>query len=226
MVIRYNTRDGKGKDIIKDVEIKEFPVDDVNFTCPICRTQVKHGIAIKRIVSSNFTDWAYVGDYVCPECAKLFSLYFYSYEVSPKGIELFNARETSAKILGAHTTPFRLIITKSRKKHLFYKSELNYDTDTFAINLEDETIHTTRERMRELFDFVECLMTLGQSKVQMANGEMAMKTIEKVGFGALRKLTHELEVSREIQIPLFCGQAREISEEEAITCITILTRTI
>ena len=119
-----------------------------------------------------------------------------------------------------------MIITKSRKKHLFYKSELNYDTETFAINLEDETIHTTRDRMRELFDFVECLMTLGQSKVQMADGEMAMKTIEKVGFGALRKLTHELEVSREIQIPLFCGQAREISEEEAITCITILTRTI
>lgn len=225
MVIQYNTRDGKGHDIIKDVQIKEYPLETVAFDCKICGRAVERGVATKRIVSSNFTDWAYVGDYVCEECAKLFSLYFYSYEVSPKGIELFNAREASAKILGRHQPPFRLIITTSRKKHLFYKSVVNYDAERFAINLEEETIMTTRGRMQELFDFVECLITLGQSKMQMMEGEMSLQTIGKVGVGALRKLRHELTTSREIQIPLFCGQPREIAEEDAVRCIITLTRT-
>lgn len=226
MIIQYNTRDGKGNDIIKDVEIKEFPIVNADFTCKICGQHAERGVQTKKIVSANFTDWTYVGDHVCPECAKLFSLYFYSYEVSPKGIELFNAREASDKILGPHMPPFRLIITKSRKKHLFYKSAVNYDAEAFAVNLEEETIQTTRQRMQELFDFVECLITIGQSKMQMADGELSIQTIGKVGFAPLKKLKYELDRSREIQIPLFCGQSRNINEEEAIRCITTLTQRI
>lgn len=225
MMIEYNTRDGKGNDIVKEVQIKEYPTENVQFVCKICGRAADRGIPVKKIVSSNFTDWAYVGEHVCEECARLFSLYFYSYEVSPNGIELFNAREASGKILGPHKPPFRLIITTSRKKHLFYKSVVNHDADSFSVNLEEETIQTTRERMRTLFDFVECLITIGQSKMQMAEGEMSMKTIEKAGFGALMMLRRELSISREIQIPLFCGQPRDVSEEEAIRCITTLTRT-
>ena len=227
MLIKYNTRDGDGKDFVKDVEIKEFPSVLLDgFTCPICGRQASEGVPTKKIVSGSFTDWSYIGQYCCVPCSHLFSLYFYSYEVSPHGIELFNAREASGKILGAHTPPFRLVITKSRKKHLFYKSVVNYDAERFCINLEEETIVTSRTRMRELFDFVECLMTLGQSKTAMANGEMSMQVLQKVGFGALDKLNHELAHSREIQIPLFCGQKRDISEEEAISCITSLTQTM
>lgn len=226
MIIAYNTRDGKGNDIVKEVQIKEYPAENVHFICKICGREADHGIPVKKIVSSDFTDWAYVGEHVCEECSRLFSLYFYSYEVSPDGIELFNAREASGKILGPHKPPYRLIITKSRKKHLFYKSEVNYDVDSFSINLEEETIRTTKRNMRRLFDFVESLITIGQSKMQMAYGEMSMQTIEKVGFGALHMLQRELSISREIQIPLFCGQPRDISEEEAIQCITTLTRTI
>lgn len=224
MTIKYNTRDGAGHDIIKDVQIKEYPLEDVAFDCKICGHAVTRGIRIKRIVSANFTDWAYVGEYVCEDCARLFSLYFYSYEVSPAGIELFNAREASARILGEHKPPFRLIITTSRKKHLFYKSAINHDAERFSINLEEETIPTTRARMRELFDFVECLITLGQSKTQMMAGEIALDVILKAGLRALEKLTMELKTSREIQIPLFCGQKRDITEEEAVKCITDLTR--
>lgn len=226
VIIRYNTRDGAGNDIVKDVEIKEYPLTKKSFICPVCGREAQFGVATKKIVSANFTDWSYVGEYVCEDCTRLFSLYFYSYEVSPRGIELFNAREASAQILGEHVPPFRLIVTKSRKKHLFYKSALNYDAEHFCINLEEETISTSRARMRELFDFVECLMTLGQGKMEMGDGELSMQTIGKVGFGALHKLRRELETSREIQIPIFCGQKREMSEEEALRCITDLTRRI
>ena len=122
--------------------------------------------------------------------------------------------------------PFRIVLTKSQKKHLFYKSQLNYGTEEFAINLEEETIHTTRKRMRELFDFVQHLITIGQSKRQMAEGELSFSTIQKVGFGSLQKLRNELERSREIQIPLFCGQPLDISEEEAVQWFTTSRQTI
>lgn len=224
-VILYNTRDGKGNDIVKEVEIKAFPLRAAEFRCPVCGGMFSEGVRVKDAVSANFTDWAYLGEYICRECSRMLSLYFYSYEVSPKGIELFNAREASAKILGDHEPPFRLVITVSQKKHLFYKSAINYDADCFSINLEEERIQTTKARMRELFDFVECMITIGQGKRQMADGELSMQTIGKVGFPALEKLQRELRTSREIQIPLFCGQARDISEEDAIKCITTLTRT-
>lgn len=224
--LEYKTRDEHGKDILKRIKIKEFQTREAEFTCKICGKQHTRGVRTKEIVSANFTDWAYVGEYTCEECSKLFSLYFYNYEVSPNGIELFNVREAYSRIIGIHTPPFRIVLTKSQKKHLFYKSQLNYGTEEFAINLEEEAIHTTRKRMRELFDFVQHLITIGQSKRQMAEGELSFSTIQKVGFGSLQKLRNELERSREIQIPLFCGQPLDISEEEAVQWFTTSRQTI
>lgn len=34
MKLRYETRDGKGNDIIKEIPIKEFPVIEKEFICP------------------------------------------------------------------------------------------------------------------------------------------------------------------------------------------------
>ncbi|MBQ3551655.1 MAG: hypothetical protein IJA35_00635 [Clostridia bacterium] len=89
--IAYQTRDANGNDIAKMVEIKKHPsilVDEQ--TCPTCGQPMTKGIPTKKIVSANFTDWAYVGEYVCERCADLFSLYFYNYIVDPSGIRLLN----------------------------------------------------------------------------------------------------------------------------------------
>lgn len=222
--IQYNTRDAKGNNIIKDVKIKQFSTHEIEFDCPICKRQVSHGVRTKDIVSSNFTDWAYVGDYVCPECSALFSLYFYNYIIDVDGIRLLNVRELRNQLIIHQKTPFLFVVTTSQKKHLFYRAVWNYYSDKFAVNLETETIFTTPKRMRQLFDFVECLQTLGCSKEAMKNGEIAFKAAEKVGFKSIQLLKSELENSREIQIPLYCGQKREITEEKAICCInSILT---
>ena len=90
--------------------------------------------------------------------------------------------------------------------------------------MEAETIYTTPERMKWLFDFVELLQTLGASKKAMQEGEIAFQVLQKVGFKALDLLHQELKESREIQIPLFCGQKREMTEEEAkCSLISLLT---
>lgn len=218
-IIPYLTRDGKGNDILKEVKIKQFPVCEVEFDCPICNTHVKSGIRTKEIVSSNFTDWAYVGDYVCQRCADLFSLYFYNYIVDPDGIRLLNVRELRDQLTSHQKPPFLFVISTSQKKHLFYRSRWNYDAGRFAVNLEMETIYTTPERMRQLFGFVECLQTLGCSKDALKRGEIFLPVLRKVGVRTYKFLLGELLNSREIQIPLYCGQKREITEEEALCCI-------
>lgn len=220
-IIKYNTRDGKGHDIIADVTIKQYPAREVALNCPICGRHTESAIRIKDIVSANFTDWAFVGDYVCPDCADLFSLYFYSYIVSPDGIHLLNVRELRDALITPQNPPFLFCITTSRKKHLFYRAAWNYDNGHFAVNLETETIFTTPGRMRGLFDFVEALQTLGASKERLKAGEIPLQTAARIPAAlAWEKLCRELQYSREIQIPLYCGQKRDISEEEAICILT------
>lgn len=224
MEIEYRTRDGKGNDIVKMVNIKEFPVKQVKFECPICKKAQHEGIETKKCVSSKFTDWAYVGEHICVPCSRLLSLYFYNYSVENGEIHIFNIREVKENLFRPHATPFKFIITQTGKKHLFYRATENMGDDEFAVQLETETIFTNRQRMKTLFDFVESLQALGQGKEQMKNGEIRFDILTKVGMRALAFLTNELKSSREIQIPLFCGQKLEISEEDAICNInSILT---
>ena len=220
----YSTRDGEGNEIIKEVEIKQFKVYDCNFVCPICHKEHNQGCKIKDVVSGAFTDWQYVSDYVCQSCSELFSLYFYNYISGPDGIRLYNVRELREQLITPQNPPFLCVITTSRKKHLFYRARWNHTSNPFAVNLEDETIMTSCRRMQVLFDFVDSLQTLGASKSALKDGEIPFSIIQKVGFNPLKWLKQELQTSREIQIPLYCGQKREITEEEAICCINSIVQ--
>lgn len=221
MEIEYNTRDGKGNDILKMVEIKEFPLYHHDFTCQICGRECTDGHRKKDVVSSKFTDHVFVGDWICKDCSRLFSLYFYNYIVEDGKISIFNVREARDIILRGHITPFKLIITKTGKKHLFYRCPENLNDKQFAIQFENETIFTTHERQRELFDFVECLMTLGAPKMALAEGSIPYSILcRDFGAEAITRLRDEISKSREIQLPLFLGQKKEITEEEATCCLT------
>lgn len=222
MTLNYFTRDGKGNDFIKKVEIKQFPVESAEFECPVCHKLVTDGVRTKKAVSANFTDWQRVGERICVPCSRLLSLYFYNYSVEDNAIKLFNVREVYENIMREHKPPFKFVITKSQKKHLFYLAVENLSDDMFAIQLETETIFTDRNRMKQLFDFVECLQTLGVTKTMMAEGKLPMNVmLEPFGVQAYQFLKRELTNSREIQIPLYCGQKRNIIEEEARCCLTL-----
>lgn len=230
MEIEYVTRDAEGNDFVKKVNIKEFPIENTDFVCPICNKIQHKGCKIKNIVSSNFTDWAYVGDYICPECSKLFSLYPYSYIVDPDGIRLLNVRQLRDELCRKQKTPFRFVISTTQKKHLFYRSAVNYNNNKIAVNLETETIYTSQKRMIFLFGFIENLITLGASKKAMQNGEIPFNIVQKIGIEsgleAINALTDELKNSREIQIPLFCGQKLNIREEDAICNLDFILKTV
>ncbi len=217
MELEYFTRDGKGNDFTKIVKIKEFPIILKEFDCPVCGKHFDRGSIIKKCVSSSFTDWVYFDeDMICEKCSRLFTLYPYSYIVDDTGIRLLNIRQLKEQLITPQKPPFLFVITKSQKKHLFYKSVINESTGRFAVNLEEETIYTSCERMKEMFLFVESLMTLKQSKTQMLEGTLNFEVYKKTGYNTLEKLRYELQTSREIQIPLHCGQKLDITEEEAL----------
>ena len=223
-ILKYETRDGNGNDIVKDIEIKDFEVKAVDCNCSICGKHCYEAVPVKKAVSSAFTDWAYVGEYVCKECSKYFSLYKFSYIIDDSGIRLLNVRQVRDEIIKEQKPPFKFVITKSQKKHLFYDAPMNYSSERFAVKLERETIYTTLERQRTLFTFVEGLQALGATKAGMAEGELPLDVLQQVGYKALVFLKSELANSREIQIPLFCGKKQEMNEEEVLCNLDLILK--
>ena len=119
-ILKYLTRDGLGNDIILDVPIKEYPTVEKEFDCCFCGKHCLQGTPIKKITSSNFTDWSFVGEYVCEECSKMFSLYKFSYIIDPDGIHLLNVRQVREEIQKPQKTPFKFAppqIVRTAQKH-------------------------------------------------------------------------------------------------------------
>lgn len=219
----YNTRDGKGNDIVKEVKIKQFDIIEQDFKC-MCGKNCTKGTPIKKIVSSNFTDWAFVSPFVCVDCSKLFSLYFYNYITDPNGIRLFNIREMVEEIQREQKPPFRIIVTTSQKKHLFYKSKPNDNSKKFYVNLEGEQIYCNIEKLREQFLFVGSMQTLGQSKTRLKEGDIDYKIFKQlghIGHKCLKYLSGQLK-TRQIQIPLYLSQKLEITEEKALCNLDLI----
>lgn len=48
MELDYFTRDGKGNDFVKKVAIKEFPIESVDFECPVCHRHCTTGSCTKN----------------------------------------------------------------------------------------------------------------------------------------------------------------------------------
>lgn len=213
--IIYNTRDAKGNDIIKEVVIKKYATEAcVDFKC-MCGNNFALGVPIKKIVSSNFTDWGYVSDIVCQDCADMFSFYRFSFIRYKEDIKLLNIREMAEEIQRPQQTPFKIVVSKSQKKHLFYKAMFNHDSNNFVVNLEEEQISCNLLKLQELFLFVGSLQVLGQSKEQLKSGEIRYDILLKIGSKALSYLQKELK-TRQIQIPLYLSQKLNVSEGEAV----------
>lgn len=78
--------------------------------------------------------------------------------------------------------------------------------------------------MKKLFEFVEILQTLGASKAGMTDGDIPFSVLQKTGFKPLEILRYELLKSREIQIPLYCGQKMSMTEEEALCSLDLILK--
>lgn len=48
MELRYETRDSKGKEIVKMVKVKEYPVEAIEYTCPICHESKQERLCYQK----------------------------------------------------------------------------------------------------------------------------------------------------------------------------------
>lgn len=220
MNLKYNTRGADGNDITKEIAIKKYPSISVRFIC-MCGKECTEGIPVKKIVSSNFTEWGLVSEYVCEHCADLFSLYFNSYILNSDGIRLLNVREMAEEIQKPQKPSFKIIISVSQKKHLFYKAVYNDNPDRFIANLEEERISCDLDTLREQFLFVGSLQALGESKERLKTGEIRHDILIKTGHAALNYLQEQLK-TRQIQIPLHLSQKLNILSEDAICNLNLI----
>jgi|GEM_PF-3100333 len=226
MTLYYNTRDANGNDITKEVQISEpetMALDEQQ--CCFCGLPITQGVDIKKLVSGSFTDWRdlYSG-YSCRFCAVQTKLFKYSFIINGEKIRLFNIREMAKEILEPQEPPFKIVVSTSQKKHLFYKALTNHNPEIFTVNLEEEQIKTSLYELRELFAMVSALQALGNTKSNIKESELNTETHMQFGEPIIKWLEHIFK-NRPIQIPLFLSQKNEnIKKEDAICCInSILT---
>lgn len=117
--------------------------------------------------------------------------------------------------------PFKIIISVSQKKHLFYKAVFNQNPKLFTANLEEEQISCNIDKLRELFLFIGSLQALGESKKNISMGIIQYKILKRIGLKGILYLQQELK-DRQIQIPLHLSQKLNISEGEALCNLDLI----
>lgn len=225
--IFYATVDANGNDIVKEVEFKTFKKIIKKFDCFFCGKHFDEGIFIKDAISDRFTDFAFVSSansqYCCEGCSLALSLIRYNYIIDSK-IKLIRQKKYAEAILNQDETPFLACISTSFKKHLFYKATINYETENFFINLENETILCNKNILKNDLDYISNLLALGCSIKSLQNCYISTEIL-KIFSDKIYNYLKEAINRRSFQIALYLAQRNEnIEKEEAIECLKTICK--
>lgn len=216
--IIYRTVDGDNNIIDKEVEFKKYKKRIAKFNCFFCGGYFDEGIELKEAISDRFTDYNIVkcanSNYICESCSLGLSLIRYSYIIDSK-IKLIRQKDFADMILKQNEVPFIACISTSFKKHLFYKTIINYDLDNFYIQLENETILCNRQQLKNDLDFISLLQSLNVSKKNIETGIINNDVVCLLGYDVYSYLETALQ-RRSFQIALYISQKKELEKEDAI----------
>lgn len=216
--IIYRTVDANNNIIDKEVDFKTFKKVKKDFDCFFCGNHFSEGIDLKEAISDRFTDYTLVkcpsSKYVCESCSLGLSLIRYSYIIDSK-IKIIRQKDFADMIFKQNEIPFIACITRTFKKHLFYKAIVNYDLNNFYINLENETILCNKQVLKTDLSFISCLQSLGVNKKSIENGFINNDVIGLLGYKIYEYLENALN-RRDFQIALYTAQNKNIEKEKAI----------
>ncbi|MGO0987461.1 hypothetical protein ACTPEW_16125 [Clostridioides difficile] len=164
---------------------------NINERCFVCGSNINEGLSVKDIISPKFTNFDICknkdSNYVCKECsfcmkeAKLRRSSFIACEskliyLKKNDLEkyLFNLDEFI-------TIPFIIGITRSFKKHNFFRCRVNYDLKTFYIREEDKEYLFNINEMKPLYKKLNEAY-LQFSKEELETGIYNTYEIEKFGL--------------------------------------------
>jgi hypothetical protein len=126
-------------------EISGTKIHNINSICAFTGKSITRGILLKDALSSNFTDNSFVrykSEYCSTDVFKCLqpvnnqskaSLRNYSFIVTENDLTILNREKLYDTIVGQKPVPFILAVTYNGKKHITYKTRVQYDNNEFTV---------------------------------------------------------------------------------------------
>lgn len=179
----------------KVLEYKAPPFHSVpDERCWLCAGRTHgSGMLVKNRIDEMFSDVhlarCKTSGSLCEGCAGLLKqrkFRFYSHLATEEGVR-HPARTVWAEVLtNPPTPPWAASLSMSGQKHLFFKTQVNYQNNLVYVQLEDLAVRFDPVELKELLEVVERLYTVF-SKQEILTGEYSSKRIQQYGLREFEK---------------------------------------
>ncbi|HOM05463.1 MAG TPA: hypothetical protein PLU67_08230 [Candidatus Kapabacteria bacterium] len=139
----------------------------INSICAFTGEKITEGYEINKIISSSFTDYEYLkykSDYVSVDIALLLSnrlingnsgLRNYSFYCTEKELKILKREEIEDILINPKETPFIFCISFNNKKHISFKSKINYNNDNFIIQTDLAPVKINMKELNEVYPILK-----------------------------------------------------------------------
>lgn len=172
----------------KTVEVNELEEAD---NCFLCGCEITKGIPVKKVISSNFTNFEFCkninGKYCCKDCAatiKNADLRKNSFVADKDNLYLLKKNDIENYLFDLDKyvkDEFVVGITVSFKKHNSFRCRVNQDTSKYYIRQEDKEFLFDAKEMKYLYDKLNDAY-LQFLKDEILSGNYSTIAIEQFGL--------------------------------------------
>lgn len=151
-------------------------IEGVDTVCAFSGIPISKGVALKNVLSANFTDAAYIrypSQYCSVDVAQCFapvtsdgkaSLRNFSFIATPSGLTMLKREDMQQVLFSRKETPFVLCISYNQKKHISYKSRPQYDGDNFTVFTDGGEVEINQAEVSEILPIVTDWYTVVKGK--------------------------------------------------------------
>jgi len=234
--IIYNTKDSKGNEVKREIHFVDprthKDIEAHNGYCYLCGEQMEYGMKLKKIFSNVFTDWNAgkhrTATHVCEACCFTIlqspqknSLRMFSHVANKDKLHLTNRVELRQYLTEPPKPPFVINLAVSQKKHIAFKSEVNYSKDVFTVMYEEMPVLVNRQEFIKLLNLIEHFL-YGFTKTEITTGQYNQKRILDFGieeWQAFEDRVKEYRGKPLLDVVMFVAQ--KIENKEELECFTV-----
>ncbi len=181
-------------------ELKDFGL------CALCGSKIVSGY--KDMIKAKFNDRdilvAPASKYVCEPCAYVLKQNGFRYKMfisSDAQFLEFKRVELSKYLFSPPVAPpFIFCVPLSYHKHLLIKSKINYSTDSYYVQFENNAVEIKPRVHESIFKIIEKMCKIF-SKTEISTGDYKQHKIKKYGMAEF--IAHEKEIKAYRGTPIF-----------------------
>lgn len=156
-------------------------IEEIETVCAFSGLQISKGVALKNVLSANFTDAAYIrhpSKYCAVDVAQCFapitvdgkaSLRNFSFIATPSSLTMLKREDMQQVLFSEKETPFVLCISYNQKKHISYKSRPQYDSSNFTVFTDGGEVEISQDDVSEILPIVTAWYTVVKGKEDTAS---------------------------------------------------------